>query len=166
MWKDLDRGFLTYPEAFAYFEDNKVAETLGLVHVDRSTFEHFLTNCSKYFPIIPDGLDILQKVKAKGYKCYVLSNFMREMFEEMSKNREEVFSLLDGKIVSGYHHCSKPDAMIYKKLLEIYNLYPHECLFLDDVEENIHGANAAGIEGILCDDHTRVIRVLQEKGVL
>lgn len=112
---------------------------------------------------------------------------MREMFEEMSKNRRQIFDLLDGKIVSGYHHCSKPDAAIYKKLLEvanskhtcnsdsiltlhsfvkIYNLYPNECLFLDDVEENIHGAHEAGIDGILCDDHDRVIRVLQEKGVL
>jgi len=44
---------------------------------------------------------------------------MREMFEEMSKNRQQIFEQLDGKIVSGYHHCSKPDAAIYKKLLEV-----------------------------------------------
>ena len=41
----------------------------------------------------------------------------------------------------------KPDPAIYQKLLQELGLIPEECLFIDDLEENIQGAQSVGIPG-------------------
>ena len=38
---------------------------------------------------------------------------------------------------------------IYRALLDRYSLIPEETVFLDDVPENIAGAEAVGIHGVL-----------------
>ena len=42
----------------------------------------------------------------------------------------------------------KPDARIYRYLLDTYHLNPEECLFLDDVEANVEGAKAVGMQSL------------------
>ena len=46
---------------------------------------------------------------------------------------------------------SKPDAGIYRYLLETYGLIPEESLFIDDRPENIEAARELGIKGVVFD---------------
>ena len=41
----------------------------------------------------------------------------------------------------------KPDRQIYAYLLERYGLLPQECLFLDDLEQNVEAARQAKMAG-------------------
>lgn len=41
---------------------------------------------------------------------------------------------------------SKPDVEIYKHVLDLNGLIPHETIFLDDNKDNLVGANKAGIQ--------------------
>ena len=43
----------------------------------------------------------------------------------------------------------KPDPEIYKYTLEKLDILPEESVFIDDLEENIKGAEAVGIRGII-----------------
>jgi len=51
-------------------------------------------------------------------------------------------------------------------LLDYHNLKAEECLFIDDFQENIEGAQACNIDGIVCDDHDNVEKKLIELGIL
>ena len=43
----------------------------------------------------------------------------------------------------------KPDAECYRIAAESVGTEPHECLFVDDLERNVSGARAAGMEAVL-----------------
>ena len=43
----------------------------------------------------------------------------------------------------------KPDAGIYRHLLQTYDLIPEECLFIDDRAENVEGAKKEGMAGVV-----------------
>ena len=51
----------------------------------------------------------------------------------------------DGGIISYKENLLKPEAEIYIKLLDTYNLNAEECLFIDDTLVNIEAANKLGI---------------------
>ena len=56
---------------------------------------------------------------------------------------------LDGYLFSYEIHKVKPNPEIYEALYERYGLNPAECLFIDDLKENIAGARATGMDGIV-----------------
>ena len=55
---------------------------------------------------------------------------------------------MDGGILSYKEKKVKPDAAIYRLLMERYNLVPEESVFLDDTLANVEAAEALGIHGI------------------
>jgi HAD superfamily hydrolase (TIGR01509 family) len=60
---------------------------------------------------------------------------------------KEVYKYFDGEVVSCYEKVVKPDAEIYKILVERYDLNPSETLFIDDRKSNIEAAESEGICG-------------------
>lgn len=52
----------------------------------------------------------------------------------------------------------KPDKNIYEYLLSSYSLKKEECLFVDDTEKNIIGAQTVGISGYLFDGNVKRLR--------
>ena len=41
----------------------------------------------------------------------------------------------------------KPDPAIYRRLFERFDIRPEESFFIDDIQENIDGAKACGMDG-------------------
>lgn len=94
----------------------------------------------------------LRELKSQGHSIYLLSNYPKFMFEIHSKSWD-FLKYTDGRVVSHEYHVMKPDPMIYNILLKKYELSPEECVFLDDREVNIKGAEDCGIKGILFTDY-------------
>ena len=97
---------------------------------------------------IPGMYELLLLLKEKGYKLWGLSNWSMETFVQVEHDFPAL-DLLDGKVVSGNEGVIKPSAAIYNLLLERFSLKADECVFVDDNYNNIKGAEAVGIEGIL-----------------
>ena len=55
---------------------------------------------------------------------------------------------------------SKPDIRIYEYLIKHYGLNPEESLFIDDVEENVQAAEAAGMMGMVTNGSPRIAEQL------
>lgn len=91
--------------------------------------------------------DFLQRVKEKGYKIFILSNASEDFYNYFPKYYD--LELFDGVVVSADIHVIKPDKEIYLYLLRKYGLKPEECLFTDDREDNVQGAESVGIKGFL-----------------
>lgn len=83
--------------------------------------------------------------KKKGYRLYVLSNASNSFYQYFP--RFAPLDYFDGIVVSCDIHMIKPDVRIYRYLLDKYKLVPEECFFIDDMADNIAGAEKAGIRG-------------------
>ena len=110
---------------------------------------------------IPGMYELVADVKAAGYGVYGLTNWSSETFYRIEKNYP-VFTLLDGKVVSGDVHLLKPDAAIFQCLLDKYGLKAGESVFIDDTLANVEGARAAGLAGLHFVDAAQLRRALRE----
>lgn len=102
-----------------------------------------------------ETLALLKACKRAGHKLFVLSNMSVTQFENI-KNEPEIvslFSFFDDIIISEMTPYEKPDAEIFTYLCEQYNLQPSDCVFIDDKQDNLDGAQAAKISTtILCSN--------------
>ncbi|MGN1417031.1 MAG: HAD family hydrolase [Oscillospiraceae bacterium] len=105
--------------------------------------------------------DWLRELKAAGHNIYLLSNYPKFMFEIHSQSWD-FLKYTDGRVVSYEYHVMKPDPIIYNILLKKYDLAPEDCIFLDDREVNIKGAEDCGIRGILFTDFATAAGQLSE----
>lgn len=90
---------------------------------------------------------VIRRLKMAGYGVYGLTNWSAETFP-MVRDTYPVFQEFDGIVVSGEEHLLKPDAAIYKCLLERYALQAEESLFVDDNADNVAGARNVGMKAI------------------
>lgn len=92
---------------------------------------------------------LIEQLKAAGYQLYVLSNMSREFIDFL--RRQAVYRHFDGEVVSCEEGHCKPEAAIYRLLLDRYGLEPRETLFIDDRKENVEAAEREGIVGYWFD---------------
>ena len=83
---------------------------------------------------IPGMEALVREYKARGYGVWGLTNWSQ---------------VLEGYVVSGVEKVIKPDARLYRILLDRYGLKAEECVFIDDNPANTAGAEAVGIRGIV-----------------
>ncbi|MDO4948677.1 MAG: HAD family phosphatase [Bacteroidales bacterium] len=111
--------------------------------------------------------ELLSRLKQQGYHLYGLSNWCSKV-TEVIQEYHELFSLLEGYVISSEERVIKPDAEIYKRLLRKFNLTSEECLFVDDKPQNIEAARKLGMHGIVFTNAQQLeaaIRRLRHRGV-
>lgn len=105
---------------------------------------------------IPGMADLARDCKAAGMKVYLLSNASRRQTEYWPDiPGSECF---DGAVISALLRLVKPDAAIYRALLERYRLNAEETVFIDDMPVNVAGAIEAGMRGIVFDGDVAALR--------
>lgn len=90
--------------------------------------------------------ELLKELKSNGIRLLGLTNWGASIYEIMDAYTD-IFSLLDGRIISSEEHLIKPNVRIYERLIEKFSLAPKDCLFVDDKAVNIEGAEKAGLNG-------------------
>lgn len=104
---------------------------------------------------------VIRRLKMAGYGVYGLTNWSAETFP-MVRDTYPVFQEFDGIVVSGEEHLLKPDAAIYKCLLERYDLQAEESLFVDDNADNVAGARNVGMKAIRFTSAVELERELKD----
>lgn len=101
--------------------------------------------------MVPGPIDgtvqILSELKDRETPVYALTNWSHETFP-IARPRFPFFDWFDGIVVSGEIGLLKPDARIYRHLLERFGLAADDCVFIDDTAANVAGAEAVGITGL------------------
>ncbi|NMA83205.1 MAG: HAD family phosphatase [Epulopiscium sp.] len=138
-WLELDRGTLEEDE-FIKIISRRIPEHKEIVREIVSTWDTMLT------PIQP-SVDWIPKLKEKGYRLYILSNFHKRAFVDIS-NKYDFFRYFDGKLISSHYQLLKPEKEIYAKLMELYNINPSTTLFIDDSKANVDAAQEFGFHTI------------------
>lgn len=136
VWSALDNGDITTADAI-----KQIARTSSL----KSEFIRSLFSLrTEIISPLTDNIKLLPHLKKSGFKLYYLSNFPLDFFEEV-KNEYDFFDYFDGGIISAAVRYSKPDIMIYRILLDKYQLKAEECFYIDDVDINVRAAESAGM---------------------
>jgi putative hydrolase of the HAD superfamily len=91
--------------------------------------------------------ELIDRLKANGYKVYLLSNYSGRNFRYALDNFEFVRHA-DGRVISYEVGYVKPEPGIFKALTRKYGFDPKEALFLDDVKANVDAAAAEGFHTI------------------
>lgn len=105
--------------------------------------------------------ELLTRLKAEGYKLYGLTNWCSKV--HLTIAQFGIFDLLDGYVISSEEKVIKPEAEIYHRLFERFNLKSEECIFTDDRAENIAGGRRVGMDGIVFSDAKQYEKELREK---
>ena len=156
IWLNLDRGTISIDIAKNEFIKRFPNENEFI----RLFFKHWMEMLTP----INENVKILQDLKSRDYEIYILSNFIKEAFEFVTK-QYEFFSLFDGKIISCKVNAIKPEAEIYHLLLDKYQLNPMECVFIDDIKTFLLYAKKLNMETILYLPDTDLRFELRRLGV-
>ncbi len=90
---------------------------------------------------------LLRRVSQAGYRTALLSNTDPERFGFVRTRFPEIL-FFDDYILSYELRLIKPDPAIYLEAARRAGCPPAECVFIDDVQENVTGAVAVGLRGI------------------
>jgi len=104
------------------------------------------------------------ELQRAGIKTGILSN----LGDAMEAGLHERFAWL-----KGFHHMTfshrlglaKPDLAIYEYAASGLGVRPEEVLFLDDREENIEGARAAGMIAVQYGEHEAFLKAMEGAGL-
>lgn len=136
-WLELDKGMISYEDHLAALSERypqhqqKISWLLDHWHTDQ--------------PLVPGIFELVQKIKALGYELYVLSNASLRFYTYAPNY--EIFDLFDGITISADLKALKPHPEIYQSFIQIHDLKPKECFFIDDKQVNVDAAIALSWRG-------------------
>ncbi len=101
--------------------------------------------------LIEDTQMLMQELVDAGYRLFAITDNVREIVAHL-KARHDFWPMFEYAAVSAELGLLKPDARIYRHLLEEASLIPSESVFFDDVPANVAGAEAVGMVGRVFTD--------------
>jgi HAD superfamily hydrolase (TIGR01509 family) len=128
------------------------------------TYDEFYEIYNDIFTPNPPAIDVLARVRAAGHKTLLLSNTDPERFGFVKRRFPEIL-FFDGYVLSYELKLLKPDPAIYLAAVRLAGAEPDECVFIDDMEENIKGAVEAGLAGIRYTLETDLATELNKLGL-
>ncbi len=142
---------------------NEILEIRGQADYGLLTREEYITEVSHIVGAEPETvaklsaashvinsplITYIEKELKPHYKIGMVSNigrgWIQNMFDEYLL--ENVFDIV---IQSGDEGVTKPHPQIFELCAERLDLDPDQCIMVDDLPENIAGADAAGMKGIV-----------------
>ena len=156
IWADMDKGIYRDKESYVKAFKTKYPEIQD--DIDKFLGGPWIENV--IFPL-KDNLKMIDLVKEKGLKYYILSNYPKDAFE-YTYDMCPFIQNGDGMVISYDVLMIKPDKNIYLKLLDKYELKANECLFIDDLDINVEGAKSVGINAFVFKDLEDGYKKLEE----
>jgi putative hydrolase of the HAD superfamily len=139
-WRSFDRGDISEPDL--------IARVCGRTSLSALDVQHVLDTIRDSLLELPETVDVLHELSARGVRLYCLSNMPVSIFQCV-RERCSFWNVFSGVVISGEVGLIKPEHAVFEHLLGRYKLNAIETAFVDDHPENIVGAKAVGLEAIL-----------------
>ncbi len=155
-WNELDRGLWSTEEIIASFikNDPSIEQQIKMV----------FRNINGIVTKRDYTITWIKHLKEAGYQVLYLSNF-GEITRAHCQDALSFMPYTDGGILSYEVKLIKPDPAIYQSLIDKYNLVPEECVFVDDLLENVEAAKKLGLKGVHAITHEAALEGLAALGV-
>ena len=143
LWPDFDAGIVRTKE---------LLESVVKAYPDlEEDARFFITSGKKMIVERPKVWKLVEKLKEKGFRLYLLSNYSEELFT-VHTEKLPFWEFVDGGVISYEIHQIKPHPPIYEHLMQKYGLKAEECLFFDDRPENTEAARKLGMQAVTVTD--------------
>lgn len=128
--------------------------------VDQKTFFQIYSDIfSLHHPV----LNLMKKINNR-YRTVLLSNTDVERFGFVKKKFPQIL-IFDDYVLSYEVGYMKPHPEIYRAALAKARVRPEESIFIDDIKENIDGAERAGIHTIHFEPRTDLEAEFKKRGI-
>jgi len=138
-WHEFDRGTITEATAPDHF-----AKLSGRT---RDEVRHLLRVTADSLTPIDGTIRLLEDLAAGGVHLFLLSNMPESTYNILVK-RHAFFAHFKHLVISGKILLLKPEAAIYKHLVEVTGIVPAESVFVDDLTRNVVAARESGLYAI------------------
>jgi 2-haloacid dehalogenase len=136
-------------------------------------FPHWLPHIASYREHFEESLigevdgtvSLLADLDASGVSLFALTNWPAELFP-YARERFEFLQRFDDVVVSGEIGMAKPDPAVFDVLRQRVGRPLEECVFIDDRQDNVDAAAAAGMDAVLFISATRLRADLEARGLL
>jgi epoxide hydrolase-like predicted phosphatase len=126
-------------------------------------YDDFMAAYVDVFSINQPVLEIMKRLRGK-YRLVLVSNVDVVRYGFIKKKFPELM-VFDDYVLSYELGVMKPDPEIYRIALEKARALPAESVFIDDMMENIEGAEALGIRSVLYGPETDLEKELGSLGL-
>ena len=96
----------------------------------------------------PAMIEVVNELRKAGYQLALLTNAVTE-FRPVIEKTVPIYDLFDVIIDSSEVGMRKPDKEIYDLTSQKLEVDNDQCLMIDDLIANVHGAENAGMQGLL-----------------
>jgi len=153
---DFERGVLT-PEQFtaAFCERGEI----------EVSFDRFVADWSDIFRPNESVCALIAALKAAGHPIFLGSNTNVLHTKHYRRQFAATLDLMDGFVFSYEVGHNKPAPEFFQACSRMACAPPESCIFIDDLPENVAGARAAGLRGIVYRDTESLIGDLLGLGV-
>jgi putative hydrolase of the HAD superfamily len=157
------REFVVDYETGLVTTDEFVAKVLSATRLPISG-EEFRLAYNNIFTPIPFTSELIRRLKPR-YRLGLLSNTSEWHFQHAIKT-VEVFPLFDAVTLSFEVKAMKPAEAIYRDMLSKLGATPQECVYIDDLPENIESAARLGMHAIRYVSPDQIVADLQKAGLV
>lgn len=113
---------------------------------------------------INDNLLDLVSQLGKRYSIYIMTNTLEPHFEHWKTLGFDTY--FKRIFRSDTDHFIKPEKQAYEFVAQEIGANPGECVFIDDLKENVQGAVQTGMKGVIFTDFMTLVTDLARMGVM
>ena len=114
----------------------------------RADFQAWAVAASDFFELNTSILPILASLQSTRHRLGVLSNTCRLHWQHCADRYRVIAETFPVYVLSCDIGAAKPDPVIYRVAAQRAGVDPGEIFFVDDLEDNVNGANAAGFDAV------------------
>lgn len=151
-WYDLNLGKISEKEAIQKYH---IA-----LNIDKNALEQLMLAVKESLVPVEGSIELVERLHRMGFPLYVITDNTQEIMQHL-RQKYDFWHMFQGVVVSAEIGHLKPSPLIYRHLLESYQLKPEETLFLDDVPANVEGALAVNMFSIQFTDVSKCIEDLK-----
>lgn len=156
LFVNYEKGLITSQEFY-----NQMIILLSL----RIDYKSFCDIWNDIFTPFYDMIDFIN-ILSKKYNLAILSNTNDLHFDYLQNKYPEIFAYFKHLHLSYKMKSRKPDAEIYKKVIDFYNIEPASIFFTDDLEKNINSAKELNISAFKFEGLKKLKEDLSSLGVV
>ena len=154
-----DRGTLSGTEYWS-----NIARDVAFPLQDDSLFQLKKLDVEMWTELNPPMVEWAHRLKSAGLRIGILSN----IGDAMEEGIRAKFAWVGGFTHATWSHrlkMRKPEPEIYAAAAQGLGVEPGEVLFIDDREDNIAGARAAGMRGVVYALHSEFVQEMERVGL-